>query len=131
MAEKFKNLMINDDDVFVTVMDADSWAPNAYFDEVEEHIYNHLDKRHTFIYQPPQIYSRNNMEVPIFVRTYDDMYASFHAASITAFCGITLSYSNYSISYNLLKRIGFWDTNEEAIAEDAHLCLKAHFKTNG
>jgi hypothetical protein len=31
MEEKFKTMMINPEDVFVTVMDADSWAPNAYF----------------------------------------------------------------------------------------------------
>jgi hypothetical protein len=34
MAEKFQTLMINEDDVLVTIIDADSWAPNAYFDEV-------------------------------------------------------------------------------------------------
>jgi cellulose synthase/poly-beta-1,6-N-acetylglucosamine synthase-like glycosyltransferase len=71
------------------------------------------------------------MDVPVFVRTYDDMFSSFHAASMAACCGLTFSFSNYSLSYKLLRRIGFWDTNEEAIAEDFHMCLKAHFKTNG
>lgn len=32
MDEKFKNIMINSEDVIVTIMDADSWAPDAYFD---------------------------------------------------------------------------------------------------
>jgi hypothetical protein len=39
MEEKFKALMINSEDVFVTVMDADSWAPNAYFNELEDHLF--------------------------------------------------------------------------------------------
>ena len=34
MEQKSKTLMISSEDVFVTVMDADSWAPNAYFNEV-------------------------------------------------------------------------------------------------
>ncbi len=108
--------MINTDDVFVTVMDVDSWAPNAYFTEIEDHIYKNLDNRHQFIYQPNQIFARNNMQVPIFVRTYEDMFAALHASSLTSSCGPTFSMSNYTLSYNLLKRIGFWDTIEEAIA---------------
>jgi len=59
------------------------------------------------------------------------MYSSFHVSSIGACCGPTFMLSNYTMSYNLLKRIGFWDTIEEAIAEDFHIYLKAHFKTNG
>ena len=39
--------------------------------------------------------------------------------------------SNYSISYNLIKRIGFWDTCQDAIGEDFHTNQKAFWKTNG
>lgn len=55
------------------------------------------------------------MDVPVFVRTYDDMFSSFHAASVAACCGPTFSFSNYTLSYDLVKKIGFWDTVEEAI----------------
>ena len=30
--------MIDPDTVFLTIMDADSWAPNLYIDLVDEHI---------------------------------------------------------------------------------------------
>ena len=30
--------MINPESVFLTILDADSWAPNLYFDVMEEHI---------------------------------------------------------------------------------------------
>ena len=30
--------MINIDNVFLTIMDADSWAPNLYIDLMEDHI---------------------------------------------------------------------------------------------
>ena len=131
MEDKFKALMVNPEDVFVTVMDADSWAPNAYFNELEDHLFNNLEKRHLFIYQPTQIFTRNDQEVPIFVRTYDDMYSSFQAAANAACCGPTFMLSNYTMSYSLIKRVGYWDTIEEAIAEDFHMLLKAHFKTQG
>jgi len=46
------------------------------------------------------------------VRTYDDMYAAFHATQLITCSEITFSFSNYSMSYNLVKRIGYWDTIE-------------------
>ena len=45
--------------------------------------------------------------------------------------GIAFPLSNYSLSYNLIKRIGFWDTCEDAIGEDMHTTLKASWKTEG
>jgi len=60
MEEKFKALMISSEDVLVTVMDADSWAPNAYYNELEDHLYENFDNRHLFIYQPTQIFARND-----------------------------------------------------------------------
>jgi hypothetical protein len=52
------------------------------------------------------------MEVPIFIRTYDDMFAAFHAGSISACCGPVFPLSNYTMSYSLIQRVGFWDTVE-------------------
>lgn len=31
-------MMIPTKNLFLTIMDVDSWAPNAYFDEMESHI---------------------------------------------------------------------------------------------
>ncbi len=31
-------MMISMDNVFLTIIDVDSWAPEAYFQEVEDHI---------------------------------------------------------------------------------------------
>ena len=39
--------------------------------------------------------------------------------------------SNYTLSYNLIKRIGFWDTCADAIGEDFHTTIKAYWKTQG
>ena len=64
-------------------------------------------------------------------RVYDYMHSSMHAAQLFSFSGITFPLSNYSLSFNLAKRIGFWDTVEEAIGEDFHTTQKAIWKTNG
>lgn len=39
--------------------------------------------------------------------------------------------SNYTLSYNLAKRIGYWDTCADAIGEDFHTMEKAFWKTHG
>ena len=31
----------------------------------------------------------------------------------------------------MIRRVGFWDTVEEAIGEDMHMCLKSVFKSHG
>ena len=35
------------------------------------------------------------------------------------------------MSYNLAKRIGFWDTCKDAIAQDMQTTVKAYWKTQG
>ncbi len=42
---------------------------------------------------------------------------------------LTYSLSNYTLSYNLVKRIGFWDTCADAIGEDFHTMIKSLWKT--
>lgn len=43
----------------------------------------------------------------------------------------SLPLSNYTISYNTLRKIGFWDKHADAIAEDGHTTAKAYFRLNG
>ena len=101
--------------MFLTIIDADTWAPNIYFDEMEEHITKNWEKRHTFIYQPPQMFSRNHMDVPMMVRAYDLLHGTMHFTNLQSLFGITFPLSNYSMSFRLIKRIGFWDTCADAI----------------
>jgi hypothetical protein len=39
--------------------------------------------------------------------------------------------SNYTLSFNLIKKIGFWDTCADAIGEDFHTTIKAFWKCRG
>jgi hypothetical protein len=56
------------------------------------------------------------MDVPIIVRTYENIYSSLHTSNQVTCSGIRFSFSNYTLSYRLGKKVGFWDTVEEAIA---------------
>lgn len=57
------------------------------------------------------------------------MHASVHSANMISIFGISFPLSNYTISYELAKKIGFWDTCPDAIAEDYHTVLKTLWKS--
>ena len=78
----------------------------------------------------PQIFTRNHLESPVFSRTYDSMHSMVHLSSMVAI-SYSFPLSNYSISYCLAKKIGYWDTNTDAIGEDFHTCQKCHWKLDG
>jgi hypothetical protein len=111
-------------------MDADSWAPDIYFDMVEEHLLKNFQNRHKLFYQPPQIFTRNNLDVPVFTRVYDVIHSFIHVSNLFSIFNITFPLSNYTVSYNLVKRFGFWDTCADAIGEDFHTLQKSFWKTN-
>ncbi len=127
----FEKNMINPEQVFLTILDADSWAPDLYFDILEEEIIKNYEKRHMIIFQPPQIFTRNNLDVPITTRVYDLMHAFSHCTNLYSIFDFTFALSNYTISYNLIKSVGFWDTCADAIGEYFHTCQKIFWKTNG
>ena len=82
------------------------------------------------IFCAPQIYTRNNLDVPIANRVYDIMHSFVHLSNLQA-VWFSFPLSNYSLSYSLVKRIDFWDTNSDAIGEDFHTCQKSFWKTSG
>lgn len=65
------------------------------------------------------------------VRIYDIMHGYYHLGNLTSFSNLAAPLSNYTLSYQLVKRIGYWDTCADAIGEDFHTFQKAFWKTNG
>lgn len=122
---------IDSDSVFVTVIDADSWAPGVYFDLVEEEIIKDYSKRYSMIFMPPQIFTRNHLDVPILTRVHDLLHGYAHCSNLFSFVKLSFPLSNYTLSYRLIKSIGFWDTCSDAIGEDFHTTQKAYWKTGG
>ena len=59
------------------------------------------------------------------------MHSFAHCSNLFSVFNLTFPLSNYSLSYTLIKRIGFWDTCADAIGEDFHTTQKAFWKTKG
>lgn len=64
-------------------------------------------------------------------RVYDLAHGALHFSNLIGSFEDSFPLSNYTLSFNLIKRIGFWDTCPDAIGEDFHTTLKAFWKTNG
>lgn len=77
------------------------------------------------------MYTRNCEEVPIVNRVYDISHGAIQFANLVGVFEGSTPLSNYTLSFNLIKRIGFWDTCPDAIGEDYHTAIKAFWKTNG
>jgi hypothetical protein len=122
---------MNSDSFIVTNMDADSWIPEAYFSEIDEYLRPDNKDLYNSIFIPPQIFTRNHMDVPVLCRTVDQFFSHTQLGNIVSFCDIGFPASNYSVSFKLIKKIGFWDTCADAIAEDYHFTLKAFWKNEG
>jgi len=116
--------MIESETVTLVIQDADSWFPEAFIDEVDEHLRKHPDDKHVCSFQPPQIYNRPSDETPTLVRFYDNLHGFIHASNLFSCSNITFPLSNYTASYNLVKKAGFWDTVPDAIGEDFHMTHK-------
>ena len=58
------------------------------------------------------------------------MHSFVHLSNLQA-VWFSFPLSNYSLSYSLIKKMGFWDTNADAIGEDFHTCQKCFWKNDG
>ena len=83
------------------------------------------------MFGPFNIFNKNNQDVPAVTRVFDHMVSSFQMSNIVNMTGFGFAVSNYSASYNLIKKVDFWDTNEDCITEDLHFMQKACWKTEG
>jgi hypothetical protein len=119
--------------ILLTIIDADSWVPEVYIREVEDHLFEpyHLKQRERYIYQSNQIFTRNHLDVPVVTRTYDQVHGGMHNNNTLSIFNITFPLSNYSLHFTLAKKIGWWDTCADAIGEDFHMTEKAFWKTAG
>lgn len=71
------------------------------------------------------------MEVPAMSRTYDISHGMVQFSNLFSLFNTSFPLSNYSLSYQFAKTIGFWDTCPDAIGEDFHTTIKAFFKMRG
>ncbi len=117
-----------DPDYFtVTSNDADAILHPNYFACLT---YKFLDdpKRHLKIFQPAINFYNNIWRVPILIRVFNTSASVVHLGLLLRKDRL-INFSTYSLSLNLLRKIGFWDT--DVIPEDYRLFFKAFFKLKG
>jgi hypothetical protein len=61
----------------------------------------------------------------------DQFFSHAQLGNMISCCDISFPASNYTVSYKLIKRVGYWDTCADAVAEDYHFSLKSYWKTGG
>ncbi|GAA5806702.1 hypothetical protein MFLAVUS_000050 [Mucor flavus] len=116
--------------IILTIMDSDAAIPELYIMEVESALAKSDDPYYT-ICAPPIFFSRNCNEVPASVRMADITWAAMVMSNLSNSDGLCVPCSNYSLSFILAERVGYWDVDADAIGEDMHMWLKCFFKTDG
>mmetsp|Transcript_15463 Transcript_15463/g.43281 ORF Transcript_15463/g.43281 Transcript_15463/m.43281 type:complete len:541 (-) Transcript_15463:9-1631(-) len=117
-------------EIVVTKIDADAEVPKLYIDLLDQGLQAATDP-HLLVFASPVLFERNCYDVPDATRVMDFMWSAMSTQNLAGSDGVGFPVSNYSVSLKLLQDIDFLDTNSYAIAEDAHLFLKAFFKTQG
>ncbi|KAG9301145.1 hypothetical protein G9A89_012528 [Geosiphon pyriformis] len=116
--------------VVFTITDSDSAIPELYVRHVEKALIEAEDPFAT-ICSPPIFFSRNALDVPAAVRVTDIMWSIMVMQNLSNGRGLSFPCSTYSLSMVLAEKVGFWDTDQDAVGEDLHMWLKCFFKTNG
>ncbi|KAI8047891.1 hypothetical protein BDF21DRAFT_498807 [Thamnidium elegans] len=116
--------------IMITIADSDSHISELYIKEIEK-VFNRNDDPYFKVYAPPIFFSRNCFKVPASVRVTDIVWSSMIMSNLSSSSGIGFPCSTYTVSYLLADRMGYWDTDADAVGEDMHMTLKCIFKTKG
>jgi hypothetical protein len=119
------------DKIILTIIDSDSRAPVEYIDHINAHLYKNPDKAYKTVFIPTMLFKNNDLEVPVLTRAFDHYHCMGHYMTTVTIFDMCLPLSNYTMSYRVLERSGFWDKGEISIAEDAHNFGKLFWKNNG
>lgn len=111
----------------VTTADADSMFDHQYFSYLT---YDFLKepKRYNRFWQSALVDHNNFWSVPAATRVFS-FFSSLWRTGLLVQGDRLIATSTYSLSFLLLKRIGFWDT--DVIPEDYRVFFKAFFKMKG
>ncbi|KKR34155.1 MAG: hypothetical protein UT63_C0005G0009 [Candidatus Gottesmanbacteria bacterium GW2011_GWC2_39_8] len=123
LTRKIKELDINPEFTTVTSCDADSLLPIKYFSYLTYMFLTDEDRYFHFYWAPVLLYS-NFWSVSIPIRIQATL-SSITRLAILARPSNLIHVSTYSMSWVMLEKIGYWDTN--IIPEDWHIFLQAFF----
>ncbi len=111
----------------VSSVDADSIFDKQYFAYLTFKFLNDPKRYHKF-WQSANVHYNNFWSVPAPVRVIA-FFGSLHRTALLIQGDRMVANSTYSLSFKLLKNIGFWDT--DVIPEDYRIFFKAFYKLKG
>lgn len=110
---------------------ADSHLSSNYFTHLTDMHLSHPETANTTLYAAPIIFDRNAHSVPAIVRVADILWSAGGMSGLYGSSAIAPPTSVYSLSLDLVDRVGGWDSDAEAIGEDLHMYVKCFFALNG
>ncbi|KAI9343145.1 glycosyl transferase family group 2-domain-containing protein [Obelidium mucronatum] len=115
-----------------TCMDADSCFASTYFVMAAyEFVTLSPAARRAAIFIPSIVFDRNSDSVNPFVRMVDASWSAIQLGVFMRWYPFKPATSAYSLSMELARAVGFWDTGREALGEDYHMTFKCYFATRG
>lgn len=92
--------------------------------------YKFLDdpNRYLKFWQPTILFYQNIWKLPALTRIVNSMSSIWNLSQLPRKDRL-ISYQNYSLSFKLLDKTGYWD--KDVIPEDYHIFFKAFYKTKG
>lgn len=114
-----------------TTLDSDNWMPEAYFEEMEFYLSENGWKMDKYMFAPGQMFSINNTRVPLLNRVIDTLMGAVLFIWSNNLTKVQNAASNYSLSFNRLKKHDFFDTNSDAMCDDFHNSMKYIWKSQG
>ncbi len=121
-----KNIDIKN--VTITSCDADAQFHPHYFAALTCLFSTNKD-RYLRFWQSPIFWYNNIHRVPFPIKMLGVIGHAIHLSDLQEPSRLIFNYSCYSLSFKLLNRVGYWDT--DIIPEDWHLFLQTFFETGG
>lgn len=118
---------ISIDYLTISSVDADCIYDRQFFSYLSHEFLTSKDKYFRF-WQTANVNYNNFWKVPAFIRIISFFGSLWRAALLVQGWRLILN-STYSMSFKLLKEVGYWDT--DVIPEDYRIFFKAYFLTKG
>ncbi|MBE3042087.1 hypothetical protein IMZ48_05805 [Candidatus Bathyarchaeota archaeon] len=110
---------------------ADSHLSSNYFALITSMHLSAPETATKTLYSAPIIFDRNAHSVPAIVRVADILWCAAGLSGLYAGSTVAPPTSVYSLTLELIDRVGGWDCGSEAIGEDLHMYLKCFFALKG
>lgn len=118
-----KKLGLKEENVLITICDADSHLPKNYFHYLTFTYLKDKERLYHFYWAPVLLYN-NFWKLPIFVRMQATLSSILRLAFLSEKENL-IQISTYSTNLYLLKAVNFWDV--DIIPEDWHIFFQAFF----